>query len=292
MSRLILVTGATGNVGRHVVSGLLDRDIRVRAVTRSPESAGLPRSVELVRGDLTAPSSLDGCFDGVEAVFLLWRSPTTEAAAEFVYAAARHARRLVFLSTSAVRDDVEEQDNPIGKRHADIERAIGRSGLEWTFLRPGAFATNATWWWAPQVRAGDVVRWPHGAAAFPPIHERDIADVAVKALTEGGHGGAKYVLTGPETLTQAQQVRAIGEAIGRPLRFEEISPDVARRELAAVLPPPIVEMLLGVWSRLVDEPAPVATTAAEVTGTPARTFREWAIDHANDFRSATFRNGG
>jgi uncharacterized protein YbjT (DUF2867 family) len=292
MSDLYLVTGATGNVGRHVVSGLLGRGARVRALSRNPDSAGLPHGVEVVRGDPSVPASLDGCFDGTEAVFLLLRSPTAaEAAPLFMDAVAKQARRIVFLSSSAVRDDVEEQPDFIGKMHADVEHLIERSGLVWTFLRPGAFATNALGWWAPQIRAGEVVRWPYGAAATAPIHERDIADVAVRALTEEGHGRARYVLTGPESLTQAEQVRTIAEAIGRPLRFEEISPEAAREEMLALMPPSIVGMLLDIWAKLADEPAPVAATVAEITGAPARTFREWAIDHAEDFRSASQDRG-
>jgi uncharacterized protein YbjT (DUF2867 family) len=286
MGHVILVTGATGKVGRHVVSGLLGRNAEVRALTRNPDAAGLPHGVEVVRGDLSAPETLDGCFDGVDAVFLLVRFSNAAGVAQgFLDAAAKHARRIVFLSSMLVRDGVEEQPDPIGKMHADVEHLIERSGLEWTFLRPGAFATNALGWWAPQIRAGDVVRWPYGDASFAPIHERDIAAVAVRALAEEGHGGAKYVLTGPESLTQARQVHTIGDAIGRPLRFDEISPEAAREPMLALAPPGIVNVLLDAWAKLVDRPEPVTATVAEVTGAPARTFREWAIDHAADFRS-------
>src|SRR5205823_3384990 len=152
---------------------------RVRALTRNPDSTGLPHEVDVVRGDLSVRDTLDGCLDGVEAVFLVWRSPTAEAAPAFLEAVAKHARRIVFLSSAAVRDGVERQTEPIGKLHADMEHLIEQSGLEWTFLRPGGFATNAVWWWSPQIRAGDVVSWPYGAAAWAPIHERDIAAVAV-----------------------------------------------------------------------------------------------------------------
>ncbi|AGA27237.1 SDR family oxidoreductase [Singulisphaera acidiphila] len=288
MGSVILVTGATGNVGRRVVSDLLRTGARVRALTRNPDTANLPAGVEVVRGDLSVPRSLDGCLAEVEAVFLLLSSPTSaETAPAFLETVAKQARRIVFLSSSAIRDDVEQQTNLIGKIHADLEHLIERSGLEWTFVRPGAFATNARGWWAPQIRVGDVVRWPYGAAVTAPIHERDIAAVAARALTETGHERAKYVLTGPEPLTQADQVRTIGEAIGRPLRFEEISPETARQQMRAFMPPPIVEVLLEVWSKLVDEPTPITNTVAEITGTPAHTFREWAIDHADDFRRAS-----
>ncbi|MGA8598293.1 MAG: NAD(P)H-binding protein [Bryobacteraceae bacterium] len=280
----ILVTGATGNVGRHVVSQLLTAGYSIRALTRNPDSANLPREVTLFRGSPSAADILDEALDGVEAVFLIWRGQSAAAAPELVNRFKKHARRIVFLSSSAVRDGVEQQTNPVGWLHAEVERSIQKSGLEWTFLRPGGFATNALAWWAPQIQAGDVVRWPYGRAATSPIHERDIATVAVHALTEDGHTGAKYVLTGPESLTQIDQVHAIGEATGRPLRFEEMPPEAARQEMLALIPAPIVDVLFDFWSKAAGPPALVTTTVADITGSPGRTFREWAIDHASDFQ--------
>jgi uncharacterized protein YbjT (DUF2867 family) len=278
-----LVTGATGNVGRQVVSLLLATGVRVRALARSPESAGLPREVEAVCGDLTIAATLDRCLEGVDAVFLVWVAPSVTVAPA-LERIAKHARRIVFLSNLTVRDGVEEQAYPVTTLHAKIERLIEASGVRWTFLRPGAFAANARIWWAPQVRAGDIVRWPYADAVTSPIHERDIAAVAVRALSEDGHAGAKYILTGPESLTQRDQVRIIGEAIGRRLRFEEIPPEVARRELAMLLTPPIADMLLEAWPATLGKPAPVTSTVAEVTGTAPRSFREWAVDHAAEFQ--------
>ena len=139
----VLVTGATGNVGRQVVSQLLATDVRVRAMARSPESAGLPHQVEVVRGDLTAPATLDRCLDGMDAVFLVWQAPAA-GVAPALERIARHARRIVFLSNLTVRDGIEEQAYPVTTLHAKIERLIEASGVRWTFLRPGAFAANAT----------------------------------------------------------------------------------------------------------------------------------------------------
>jgi uncharacterized protein YbjT (DUF2867 family) len=282
---MIMVTGATGNVGRQVVYQLLGTGARVRALTRNPDSAKLPHEVDVVRGDLTAPDNLDRHLEGIDAVFLVWRSLGADAA-PFVNAAAKHARRIVFLSSAAVRDNVEKQDNPIGQAHADIEQSIESSGVEWTFLRPGGFATNARWWWGQQIREGDVVRWPYAAAAWAPIDERDMAAVAVRALTEKGreHAGGKYYLTGEQSLTQADQVRTIGEAIGRPLRFEEISPEAARPQMFALLSALAAEMMLASWARMATEPVMITDTVRKITGAPARTFRQWAIDHAGDFQ--------
>jgi uncharacterized protein YbjT (DUF2867 family) len=284
--KVILVTGATGNVGRQVVSQLLSAGARVRALTRNPDSADLPQEVEVVRGDMSAPETLDGRrLEGVEAVFLVWRSMGVDAA-PFVNAVAKRARRIVFLSSAAVRDDVGKQTNPIGQAHADIERLIENSGLEWTHLRPGGFATNARWWWGPQIRVGDVVRWPYGDAAWAPIDERDIAAVAVRALTEKGQKyiGGKYYLTGEQSLSQIEQVKTIGEAIGRPLRFEELTPEAAREPLSALFSPMAAEMMLSSWAKMSSELAVITNTVAEITGVRARTFRQWAIEHAGEFR--------
>ncbi|WP_224371022.1 NmrA family NAD(P)-binding protein [Hyalangium versicolor] len=279
----ILVTGATGKVGRHVISELLRMGIAVRALTRNPGAANLPEGVELVRGDLSDPATFEASLQGVERVFLLWPLLTAEAAPGVVGALAKHARRIVYLSSFGVRDELEVQADPITSFHAAIERQIERSGLEWTFLRPGGFASN-TLWWAPQIRAEGVVRWPFAAAARSLIHERDIAAVAVRALTSDGHQGAKYVLTGPQAVTQAEQVRLIGEAIGRPARFEEIPPEIMRQQLVAFMPPSVVDGILDYHARCVKEPEQVSRTVEEVTGAPAHTFGEWAIDHAADFR--------
>jgi len=286
----ILVTGATGNVGRQVVSQLLATDVRVRAMARSPESAGLPGQVEVVRGDLTVPTTLDPCLEGADAVFLVWQAPAA-GVAPALERIAKQARRIVFLSNLTVRDDIEEQAYPVTTLHAKIERLIEVSGVRWTFLRPGALAANARMWWAPQVRAGDIVRWPYPGAVTSPIHERDIAAVAVRALCEDRHAGAKYILTGPQSLTQRDQVHIIGDAIGRPLRFEEIPPEAARRELVNMMPTSIADMLIDAWQNVeyggagtVGKPAPVTSTVAEITGVPARSFHDWVVDHAVEFQ--------
>jgi uncharacterized protein YbjT (DUF2867 family) len=281
--RRLLITGATGRVGRQVVSQLLATDARIRALTRKPEVAGLPAEVEVVRGDLTDPEGLERCLEDVGAVFLVWTAPA-DAAAAAVERIARHAGRIVFLSAPhKTPHPFFQQPNPMAAMHAEIERLIEASGLRWTFLRPGMFAANALSWWAPQIRAGDVVRWPYAETPTAPIDERDIAAVAVRALLEEGRDGADYVLTGPESLSQRQQVAAIGEVIGRPLRFDEMSPEEARRELP--FPAPATNMLLNAWAAALGQPAFVTSTVEEITGRPARTFREWVIDHARDFQA-------
>jgi uncharacterized protein YbjT (DUF2867 family) len=198
---------------------------------------------------------------------------------------AQHVGRIVFLSSPhQTPHPFFQQPNPLAALHASIERLIQDSGMRWTFLRPGMFAANTLSWWAPQIRAGDVVRWPYADAPTAPIHERDIAAAAVRALLDAGHDGAEYVLTGPQSLSQREQVVAIGDAIGRPLRLDELSPDQARRELGAHFPAPAVNMLLNAWAAALGQPALVTSAVAEITGAPARTFHEWASDHAAEFR--------
>jgi len=226
----ILIIGATGNVGRQVLSQLPATGVRVRALVRSPHTAGLPPHVDVVRGDLTLAETLDECLDGIDAVFLVWTAPPATVA-PVVERIAKHARRIVFLSApykTAHPFFQSGQPNPVTALHAEIERLIETSGRQWTFLRPGMFASNARFWWGPQIRTGDVVRWPYVAAPTAPIHERDIAAVAVRALCRDGHAGEEYVLTGPQSLSQFEQISTIGGVIGRSLRLEEISPDQAR----------------------------------------------------------------
>jgi uncharacterized protein YbjT (DUF2867 family) len=283
--RPVLVTGATGRVGRAVVAQLLDAGVPVRALTRRPAAGGLPAAVEVVAGDLTVPESLDPALQDVSAVFLLWTAPpgTVPAVVERL---ASHTRRVVFLSSPhKTPHPFFQQPNPMARFHADVERLIAAAGIESTIVRPGMFASNVLHWWAPMIRDGDVVRWPYGAAETAPIDERDIAAVAARALYEDGHAGGDYVLTGPESLSQAEQVRVIGAALGRQIRFEELSPEEFRQETAGRWPGPVVDMLLAAWGAAIGRAAFVTSTVADVVGSPPRHFRQWVADHADAFRA-------
>jgi uncharacterized protein YbjT (DUF2867 family) len=278
---VILVTGATGTVGRQVVTQLSERGLPVRSVTRDPASAGQPAGVEAVRGDLADPASLEPHLAGADSVFLVWPFTSPELAAgpgaRVVELLARHAARVVYLSAQAAAGRPDSF-------WAVMERLIEASGVAWTFLRPTGFAAN-TLMWADQIRGQGAVRWPYGAAARSLVHESDLAAVAVRALTEDRHAGCRYLLTGPEAITQAGQVRIIGEVTGRAVRWEELSPEEARRQLLAAWGDPgFVDSALATWAGLVTRPEPVTRTVEEITGTPARTFRQWAADHASDFR--------
>jgi uncharacterized protein YbjT (DUF2867 family) len=278
------VTGATGRIGRQVVAQLLGVGVPVRALTRRPDAARLPGGLEVVAGDLTVPESLDAALQGAGSVFLLWTAPPATAPA-VIARIASHARRVVFLSSPhQPPHPFFQQPNPLANLHADIERLIAAAGIAATIVRPGMMASNARFWWADAIQGSGVVRWPYGAVETAPIDERDVAAVVARALHEEGHAGADYVLTGPESLSQAEQVSTIGEVIGRPIRFHELSPDEFRRETAGTWPRPIVDMLLDAWGAAIGRPAFVTSTVAGVVGSPARTFRQWVVDHADAFR--------
>lgn len=236
----------------------------------------------MVGGDLTRPDTLEGALGGSDTVFLIWPFLTTEDAPAVLEAMARRAHRIVYLSSSGVNDDAERQTDPINQLHADMERLIEASGLEWTFLRSNTLASNALGW-AEQIRTTHVVRGPDMAATAV-IHERDVAAVAVHALTDDGHEGRKHVLTGPQVLGRAEQVHMIGDAIGHPTRFEEVPVAVARqRMLADGRPPALVEALLASADTR-PESQLITSTVEEITGAPARTFRSWAEEHVQRFR--------
>ncbi|MBA3945808.1 MAG: NAD(P)H-binding protein, partial [Herpetosiphonaceae bacterium] len=247
---MFFVSGATGNVGRNVVAQLVAAGVAVRALTRHPATANLPESVEVVGGDLLQPEAFGPALEGITGVFLMTVPGSVEP---FLTAAKQHGvRRVVLLSSASVGDDGAHM-NAIGVRHKAVERAIEESGLEWAFVRPASFAVNALQW-SSQIRAGGVVRGPYAEATSTPIHERDIAAVAVHALLEGGHMRAKYMLTGPESLTQAEQVRLIGEAIGRDVQFEEIPVEIARQTMLQRAPEGVVNSLLDYQAKSVGHP--------------------------------------
>ncbi|WBB63335.1 NAD(P)H-binding protein [Streptomyces sp. WMMC500] len=281
---MILVTGATGNVGGQAVAQVEWAGVPVRALVRDPARADLPPGVEAVRGDLADPATLGPAFAGVSGLLLVWPLPTAETAPAVLDAAvAAGVRRIAYVSAWGASDDPDEEPEGILGFHTAIERLIRASPLEWTLLRAGGFAAN-TLHWADQIRTGDVVRAPYARAGRSLIHEADVAAVGIRALTHPGHASATYHLTGPETLTQAEQVRTIGDALGRDLRFEEAPPAVAREAyVAAGLPPSFADGILAGQARLVTDPEPVTHTVAEVTGHKARTFAQWARDHAADF---------
>jgi uncharacterized protein YbjT (DUF2867 family) len=262
----------------------LGQDVRV--MTRSPEPADLPVGVTAVSGDLTVPQSLTTAFAGVDSLFLY---PILTSLPDVVQAAARAGVQRIVMFTGAwaaglTRRDRESWTYP---RYRAAEAAVMECGVPaWTILRPAPFATNLLWW-AGSIRSDSVVRAPYAEGACPLIHQADIAASAVVTLTEPGHAGKSYVLTGPEVVTQAEQAATIAEAIGRPVRYEELTADQWRAAVGTTLRAGIVDDLLREWSDTAADKTsalPVQSTVADLTGKPSRSLTEWALDHAHFFR--------
>ncbi|NBE54949.1 NAD(P)H-binding protein [Streptomyces boluensis] len=280
---MIVVTGATGNVGRALVERLAAAGLAVRAVSRSPERAALPAGVEVTRLDA------DGLFEGATKLFLHLQGAAGEQLPGLLErAAGAGVRHVVMLSSGIVGTADEDPEHPIHVWHAQAEQAVRDSGLAWTFLRPNAFATNA-FQWTGQIRAGDSVRAPFPAAAAAPIHEDDIAAVAERALLDAGdagdagHEGVAYRLTGPEATTNAEQIEAIGRALGRELTFDEISVEEAAETMYPDMPRDTVRAILKSMAEQAFSTPEITTTVERITGRPARTFAAWAEDHRDDF---------
>jgi uncharacterized protein YbjT (DUF2867 family) len=282
---MILVTGATGNVGGEVVKQLLEAGAPVRVLARDPaKAAKLGAGVSVVRGDLAAPETLGPAFAGVTKAFVLSTGPDLARLAGNAVDAAKKAgvAHVVLLSVLGAEF---EPSFELGRWHRESERKLEASGLAWTFLRPGSFASNALSW-VSSIKAQGVVYSPYGEGKSAPIDPRDIAAVAVKALLAPGHEGKAYSLTGSAAITTGEQVAKISAAIGRPLRFVDVPPEAARDGmLEAGMHPLLVDALLELMARVrAGHGATVSTAVADVLGRPARTFDAWLHDHVAAFR--------
>ena len=279
MLSTVLVTGATGQVGRLLVGELLAAGHRIRALTRSAATADLTGEVDVVEGSFVAlPETL---LAGVDDAFVF----PAPGAGTFARAAATHGvTRLVLMSSLAAALEHERDHGSTSQRyHAAIEQDVQDSGAAWTILRPGTFATNLLSWSQP-IRYTGGVRGPYPTSSQAPIHEADVAAAAAAVLTEPGHERQVYALTGPASLTRVEQLDAIGTALGRALTFteqtpEEFAADMSRYGVGA----DIVTMLLDYWSDTVDAPD-VPRPPDQLIGRPAKTLTEWAHDHLTDFR--------
>jgi uncharacterized protein YbjT (DUF2867 family) len=272
----ILVTGATGNVGRLVVDELVALGAPVRALTVDPARAALPPSVEVVVGSLARPSSLP--LDGVDAVYLAPMRATVTRVCEL----AREAgiRRLVALSGSSVGDDHEGSS---GNEYGAIEEAVKSAGFDWTFLRPGVFMNN-TLDWAPMVRAGQV-RVAYGGATQTPIHLGDIAAVAAHVLTTEGHIGETYVLSGPEAISQRAQAATIGKVLGREVGFHELTRAEQREQwIGFGIGEDIVDWLLDGFEYSTRHPQIPTGVVEKLLGRAGTTYAEWVASNIDVFR--------
>jgi len=272
---MIVVTGATGNVGRPLVRALVEAGEQVTAVSRG--AADVPAGVRVHRADLAEPASLAPALRGAKALFLLTSADfmargNVGDVVEVVRAAG--IRRIVLLSSQGVGT---------GRHPSHLEDAVKGSGLEWTVLRPGNFDSN-TLRWAELVRTQRMVTAPFGDVALPAVDPADIAEVAATTLREPGHDGGTYTLTGPAPVSPRQQVAAIGEAVGEPVRFVEQSRAEARDQMLRFMPEPVVESTLDILGAPSDAERQVSPDVERLLGRQARSFAEWAARNVAAFK--------
>ena len=274
----IVVTGATGNVGRPLVSELAAAGARVRAVTRTPEAAGFPDGVEAVYSAVDA-------LPGATAVFLNSRALGGDLADVVALARRSGVTKLVALSAINADDDFSRQPSRFrGDRNKEVEQLAVDSGLDWVSLRPAVFASNFVGMWSAQVRAGDVVGGPYAAASAAPIVETDIAAVAAQALLTDELVGQRIPLTGPQALTNSELVETIGTVLGRPLRYLEVPADVVRQRFIGLgLGAEFADAYTAMLADALDKPALVTREVEKITGRPATSFAQWVSDHRDLF---------
>ena len=276
---MILVAGATGNVGAELVGLLAASGEPVRALSRRPDSAALPAGVTAVGGDLNDPDSLEAAFSGTRGMFVL--SGYRDMPGLLGRARAAGVRQVVLLSGSSA--GARDLDNAISRYMVASEAAVRDSGLAWTILRPVSFMSN-TLQWADQLRGGDVVRAPFADVAVAPIDPYDIASVAGEALLSDGHDGRVYPLSGPESLRPADRAQVLGSVLGRELRFVGQTDAEARTEMSAAMPRQYVDAFFRFFAEGMLDESTVLPTVADVTGRAPHTFRQWASAHAAAFR--------
>jgi uncharacterized protein YbjT (DUF2867 family) len=279
---MLLITGATGNVGRPLIDRLRAAGAEVRAVSRDPKNARLPAGVDVVLGDPTRPATIAAALRDVTALFVNPRSVGDAIDELLAVAQEQHVRRVVALTASNTDDDPGEQPSrQAGDRNREVDAAVSRYPLEWTSLRPSFFATNVVTMWAAQVRAGDVIRGPYGQATEAPIDPVDIAEVAAHALLTDDLIGQRPVLTGPDSLSYAEMATILGTVLGRPLRYQEVPPAVARQFVVGLgFAEQFADAQLARLARNVDRPTITTDDVEKILGHPATTFADFANRHA------------
>jgi uncharacterized protein YbjT (DUF2867 family) len=275
---MIVVTGATGNVGRPLVRALAAAGEQVTAVSRSVFPAAVPAGVRYQQADLAQPDSLKPAFDGAAALFLLTSGDFMSAGGNVSdvlgVARAGGVRRVVLLSSQGVAT---------GRHPATLEEPVMQSGLDWTLLRPAGFQSNALMW-AETIRAHRVVAAPFGDVGLPVIDPADIAEIAATTLREAGHAGQAYELTGPAPVSPRQQAMAIAGALGEPVRFVEQTRAEARAQLLRFMPEPVVAITLDILGMPKPAEQRVSPDAERILGRPPYAFAEWAARNVAAFR--------
>jgi uncharacterized protein YbjT (DUF2867 family) len=276
---VILVFGATGNVGGAVVRELAVAGSEVRAVVRQPERASLPAGVEAVAGDLADVATLRPSLAGVDAAFLMSGYDGIDDLVPEMTAAG--VERVVLLSSSAAGNG--DLSNAVARYHIMSEQVVRDAGGAWTFLQPNSFMTN-TFQWIPQLRTGDLVRAPFANVAVATIDPADVAAVAARALVSADLEGCSLRLSGPEALRPADRVRILARALGRDLQFEAVPNDVARKEMTESMPVEYVDAFFSFFVNGTIDETTVQPTVREVLGREPRSFAEWVAAHQERFR--------
>lgn len=286
---MILVTGATGTVGSEVLAQLLAVGAEVRVLARDPARArAVAGAAEIVRADLARPDTLGAAFAGVERAFLLSSGPDLATLdGNAIEAAARAGvKHVVLLSAAGAELDPGSQ---IGRWHRVGEQKLLASGMAWTLLRPGMFASNALGWAETIKEHGMVFAPVHFERRFAPIDPRDIGAVAVKALTSSRHEGEAYTLTGPEALTVNDQLDRIGAALGRTLVYNPVPERAARaRMLRSGMPEIMVSAILEQWALVASgRGAEISFAVQEILERPPATFDVWLARNLEQFPSGS-----
>jgi uncharacterized protein YbjT (DUF2867 family) len=282
---MIVVTGATGTIGRPLIQHLVQRGERARAVVRHSVGRDLPTDVEVVEWDLSRPEGLGAALRNVSALFVHPRAVGIAAPDLLRIATDQGVQRVVGLSAINVDDALDHQPSRFqGDRNKEVEDAVASSALPWVSVRAGSFAINISMVWAAQIRGGsNVVRGPYGSFAEAVLHEQDLAAVIAAALCDHSLAG-RIPVTGPRALTYAQMVTTIGEVIGRPLRYEEISVTQSIENMVSQgVPRAFVEALMARYGRDIEKPVEISGNVAKILGRPAKTYSEWVGDHAAVF---------
>ncbi|RKN66168.1 hydroxylase [Microbacterium sp. CGR2] len=275
----ILVTGATGNVGRLVVDHLRAAGSPVRALTKNPKKAALPADVEVFTGYLGELETLPPVLEGVDRMYL---APLPETVRDVVSMAKDAGVRKIVALSQIDADREAERDESEWHYHV-IEKAVENSGLEWTFLRVGQFFANSLDW-AEQIRSTGAVKGAYGSATYAPIDQNDIAATAATLLLQDGHHGKKYVLTGPESLTKIEMVRIIGEVIGRDIRFEEQTREEAYKDMYDSGWGEGADWMLDLDARFTENPEVALPTFEQINGRRGTTFAEFIANKADKLR--------
>jgi (4-alkanoyl-5-oxo-2,5-dihydrofuran-3-yl)methyl phosphate reductase len=284
---MILVTGATGTVGREVVAQLLASGQQVRALTRNPaegqSKARFDARVEIVGGDLNQPETLARAVEGVERIFSLASGPQLGVQEASLAQAAKKARVRHIVKLSVLGAAAEARSG-VAAWHEAGERAIQDTGIAWTFVRPGGFMSN-TLFWAGTIKSQGKVFSNYGNGKLTYIHPRDIAAVAVCALTEPGHEEKAYPVTGPEALSVGEMVQILADTVGKPIEYVPITDETAREGMQKTgMPSILIDVLLPFASFVRSgRGAEVLPTVELVTGRKALKFAEWACEHAAAF---------